>query len=86
MTIKRYHQLKYVETHSCVSASKVAQYNRCPVGLLRRENTSPYIINVNSTKSCRDAFLRLSKPPGLRKRQFHSAILLAETQECVSTR
>ena len=44
------------------------------------------IYNVNSTKSCRDAFLRLSKPPGLRKRQFHSAILLAETQECVSTR
>ena len=42
--------------------------------------------NVNSTKSCRDAFLRLSKPLGLRKRQFYSAILLAETQECVSTR
>ena len=44
------------------------------------------IYNVNSTKSCRDAFLRLSKPLGLRKRQFHSAILLAETQECVSMR
>ncbi len=28
---------------------------------------------------------RLGKPPGLRKRRFHSAILLAETQECVST-
>ena len=41
--------------------------------------------NVNPTKSCRDAFLRLSKPPGLRKRRFHSALLLAETQECVST-
>ncbi len=33
MTIKRYHQLKYVETHSCVSASKVAQYNGIHVGL-----------------------------------------------------
>ena len=31
--IKRYHQLKYVETHSCVSASKVAQYNGIHVGL-----------------------------------------------------
>ena len=41
--------------------------------------------NVNPTKSCRDAFLRLSKPPGLRKRRFHSPLLLAETQECVST-
>ena len=34
---------------------------------------------------CRDAFLRLSKPPGLRNCQFHSAISRAETQECVST-
>ena len=33
---------------------------------------------------CRDAFLRLSKPPGLRNCQFYSAISRAETQECVS--
>ena len=29
--------------------------------------------------------MRLSKPPGLRNCQFYSAILLVETQECVST-
>ena len=35
--------------------------------------------------NCRDAFLRLSQLPSLRDRRFYSAILLAETQECVST-
>ena len=35
--------------------------------------------------NCRDAFLRLSQLPSLRDWQFYSAILLAETQECVST-
>ena len=33
----------------------------------------------------RDAFLRLSQLPSLRDWRFYSAILLAETQECVST-
>ena len=31
------------------------------------------------------AFLRLSQLSSLRDRRFYSAILLAETQECVST-
>ena len=35
--------------------------------------------------NCRDAFLRLSQQPSLRDWRFYSAILLAETQECVST-
>ena len=35
--------------------------------------------------NCRDAFLRLSQLPSLRDWRFYSAILLAETQECVST-
>ena len=35
--------------------------------------------------NCRDAFLRLSQLPSLRDRRFYSAILLAETQKCVST-
>gem|GEM_PF-2957554 len=35
--------------------------------------------------NCRDAFSRLRKPPGLRMRPSYVAILLAETQECVST-
>ena len=35
--------------------------------------------------NCRDAFLRLSQLPSVRDRRFYSAILLAETQECVST-
>ena len=35
--------------------------------------------------NCRDAFLRLSQLPSLCDRRLYSAILLAETQECVST-
>ena len=35
--------------------------------------------------NCRDAFLRLSQLPSLRDRRLYPAILLAETQECVST-
>ena len=69
----------------CSKCSRV----RFPARLLDMRKTQfvepTLYYNVNPTKSCRDAFLRLSKPPGLRKRRFHSAFLLAETQECVST-
>ena len=69
----------------CSKCSRV----RFPARLLDMRKTQfvepTLYYNVIPTKSCRDAFLRLSKPPGLRKRRFHSALLLAETQECVST-
>ena len=69
----------------CSKCSRV----RFPARLLDMRKTQfvepTLYYNVIPTKSCRDAFLRLSKPPGLRKRRFHSAFLLAETQECVST-
>lgn len=39
---------------------------------------------IDSTESRRNAFSRLNKPPGLRKRQFYSAILLGETRHATS--
>ena len=41
--------------------------------------------NVSSTKSCRDAFLRLGKQDCRIKSPIAKTWQLAETQECVST-
>ena len=51
------------------------------VNLITRVRRCAALLSPN----CRDAFLRLSQLPSLRDWRFYSAILLAETQECVST-
>ena len=48
---------------------------------LQRED----VFNVSSTKSCRDAFLRLGKQDCRIKSPIAKTWQLAETQECVST-
>ena len=69
----------------CSKCSRV----RFPARLLDMRKTQfvelTLYYNAIPTKSCRDAFLRLSQLPSLRDRRLYPAILLAETQECVST-
>ena len=51
---------------------------------VKKETLKKYI-NVSSTKSCRDAFLRLGKQDCRIKSPIAKTWQLAETQECVST-
>ena len=51
---------------------------------VKKETLKKYI-NVSSTKTCRDAFLRLSKQDCRIKSPVAKTWQLAETQECVST-
>ena len=51
---------------------------------VKKETLKKYI-NVSSTKTCRDAFLRLGKQDCRIKSPIAKTWQLAETQECVST-
>ncbi len=69
-------------THTCVSVSE--DVLRAHI-LYREFDEFHFMCAALLSPNCRDAFLRLSQLPSLRDRRFYSAILLAETQECVST-
>ena len=57
---------------------------KSPIFVLDESSCSKYV-NVSSTKSCRDAFLRLGKQDCRIKSPVAKTWQLAETQECVST-
>ena len=69
-------------THTCVSVSE--DVLRAHI-LYREFDEFHFMCAALLSPNCRDAFLRLSQLPSLRDWRFYSAILLAETQECVST-